>query len=58
MYGRTFFYLFSKDKQMTTQQITILPLLKEAFPPERAPSGNAPVGVNPLRCSTDSDSSL
>lgn len=30
----------------------------EDFPPESAPSGRAPVGVNPFNCSTDSDSSL
>ena len=33
-------------------------LLSELFPPERAPSGSAPVGVRPFNCRTDSDSSL
>jgi hypothetical protein len=28
------------------------------LPPDRAPSGSAPVGVRPFSCSTDSDSSL
>ena len=35
-----------------------LPLLREALPPESAPSGRAPVGVRPFNCKTDSDSSL
>ena len=33
-------------------------LLSELFPPERAPSGSAPVGVSPFSWRTDSDSSL
>lgn len=28
------------------------------LPPESAPNGRAPVGVNPFSCNTDSDSSL
>ena len=35
-----------------------LPRLREAFPPDKAPKGRAPVGVRPLSCRTDSDSSL
>uniref|UniRef100_A0A182QEW1 Uncharacterized protein n=1 Tax=Anopheles farauti TaxID=69004 RepID=A0A182QEW1_9DIPT len=32
-------------------------LCSDCLPPDRAPSGNAPVGVRPFSCSTDSDSS-
>uniref|UniRef100_A0A182J1E9 Uncharacterized protein n=1 Tax=Anopheles atroparvus TaxID=41427 RepID=A0A182J1E9_ANOAO len=32
-------------------------LCSDCLPPERAPSGSAPVGVRPFSCSTDSDSS-
>ena len=32
--------------------------IRLVFPPERAPKGRAPVGVNPFNCSTCSDSSL
>ena len=32
--------------------------MREVFPPERAPSGRAPVGVSPFNCNTCSDSSL
>ena len=32
--------------------------IREAFPPDRAPRGRAPVGVRPLSCRTCSDSSL
>ena len=32
--------------------------IRLVFPPERAPRGRAPVGVNPFNCSTCSDSSL
>ncbi len=39
-------------------KILNVPLLKDAFPPESAPRGKAPVGVSPLSCRTDSDSSL
>ena len=35
-----------------------LPRLSEAFPPDNAPKGRAPVGVKPFSWSTDSDSSL
>lgn len=34
------------------------PLESDDFPPDKAPNGKAPVGVNPFNCSTDSDSSL
>ena len=32
--------------------------MRDVFPPDRAPSGRAPVGVNPFNCRTCSDSSL
>lgn len=35
-----------------------LPFLSDALPPDNAPKGKAPVGVNPFNCNTDSDSSL
>lgn len=35
-----------------------LPLFKDAFPPDNAPKGRAPVGVRPFSWRTDSDSSL
>ena len=35
-----------------------VPLIRESLPPDRAPTGNAPVGVRPFNCKTDSDSSL
>lgn len=38
--------------------LNILPFLSDAFPPDNAPNGKAPVGVNPFNCNTDSDSSL
>lgn len=34
------------------------PFLRLVFPPDSAPKGNAPVGVKPLSCKTDSLSSL
>lgn len=34
------------------------PFLRLVFPPDSAPNGRAPVGVNPFSCSTDSLSSL
>lgn len=35
-----------------------LPFSRDIFPPESAPIGSVPVGVRPLSCKTDSDSSL
>ena len=35
-----------------------LPSWRLPFPPDKAPKGRAPVGVRPLSCRTDSDSSL
>lgn len=32
--------------------------VSDVLPPDKAPSGSAPVGVKPFNCSTDSDSSL
>jgi len=34
------------------------PFLSDVLPPDNAPNGKAPVGVNPFNCNTDSDSSL
>lgn len=34
------------------------PFFSDVLPPDKAPNGNAPVGVRPFSCNTDSDSSL
>lgn len=43
---------------MKINDFFLLPFFRDVLPPERAPNGNAPVGVNPFNWSTDSDSSL
>ena len=46
------------EKKTLVKNWVFLPRLSEAFPPERAPKGRAPVGVRPFNWRTDSDSSL
>lgn len=49
---------FFRHLNTEIREIDRLPFLSEIFPPDKAPNGNAPVGVRPFNCKTDSDSSL